>query len=100
MSVLTRRDTLKAMSALSAPVASGAVSREALAQGRPAAIAATDLKWLDGAAPRRFEGATLGVPWPRGTVRPVRGQAPSFRAAGPEGEVAVQSWPLAWWPDG
>lgn len=62
MAALNRRDTLKTMSAFAALAASGAVSREALAQARPAPVSATDLKWLDGAAPAVFEGATLGVP--------------------------------------
>ncbi|MDR7331138.1 Tat pathway signal sequence domain protein [Roseateles asaccharophilus] len=58
----------------------------------------TALNWLDG-KPARFEGGTFGVPWPRGQVRkPAAGQPLQFRLAG--SNLPVQSWPLAWWPDG
>jgi hypothetical protein len=56
----------------------------------------TTLGWLDGAPPARFEGATLGVPWPRGAVK--AGQA--FRLTAGGSDLPVQSWPLAYWPDG
>jgi hypothetical protein len=55
---------------------------------------ATTLYWLDGKPPARFEGATLGVPWPRGALK----QAPQFRLS--NGGPGVQTWPLAYWPDG
>ena len=57
----------------------------------------TALHWLDG-APASFGGATWGVPWPQGTIPKNAGF--ELRGAG-EGRVkAVQSWPLAYWPDG
>jgi hypothetical protein len=61
-------------------------------------VSKTALRWLDGAPPARFEGATLGVPWPRGTLRMPADKRLnlSLGANGP----AMQSWPLAWWPDG
>ena len=62
MPALNRRDTLKSMSAVAALVASGVVSREALAQGRPAPSSHFSSVVAIGAAPARFEGATLGVP--------------------------------------
>jgi hypothetical protein len=55
-------------------------------------VSDTTLRWLDGAAPARFEGATFGVPWPRGQLR----GRPDFKL----GNHPVQSWPLAFWPDG
>lgn len=88
---LSRRRFLAGAAALSAlPMAAWGVT--ANSGVRPAA-AATTLRWLDGTAPACFEGGTLGVPWPRGTVKP----GASFRLAG---GVALQSWPLAYWPDG
>ncbi len=62
----------------------------------------TRLHWLEG-APRCFSGVTWGVPWPQGTVAPgmdfaLRVDKPTV-AAGDAG-VDVQSWPLAYWPDG
>nr|WP_221774196.1 Tat pathway signal sequence domain protein [Novosphingobium flavum] len=53
--------------------------------------------WLDGAAPALDEGQCWGQPWPRGT-RLARG---GYALAGDDGNVApLQTWPLAWWPDG
>ena len=37
--------------------------------GQAEPVGETLLLWLDGKAPARFEGATLGVPWPRGAMR-------------------------------
>jgi hypothetical protein len=54
------------------------------------------LYWLDG-APASFRGATWGVAWPQGRVSPASGfELRDGDHAGP----AVQSWPLAYWPDG
>ncbi|GGY35462.1 exo-rhamnogalacturonan lyase family protein [Pseudoduganella albidiflava] len=57
----------------------------------------TTLGWLDGAPPASFTGATFGVPWPQGQVP--RGSGFTMRAAG-GAAPPLQSWPLAWWPDG
>ncbi|WP_338761092.1 Tat pathway signal sequence domain protein [Massilia sp. METH4] len=64
--------------------------------GKAAPVARTALRWLDGKAPSRFDGATLGVPWPRGTLAAGNRLDFTLGADGP----AVQSWPLAYWPDG
>ncbi|MBV7534868.1 YesU family protein [Duganella sp. sic0402] len=53
----------------------------------------TTLHWLEG-APSSFKGTTWGVPWPQGRV-----PGDAAFALGPGGG-AVQSWPLAYWPDG
>ena len=89
---LSRRDLL----ILSAAV--GALgfgeARAAPAKGAPPA---TDLRWLDGLAPAAHEGATFGVPWPRGVLKPTQ----SFRIVSKLGQEApAQSWPIAYWPDG
>ncbi|MFG6458352.1 Tat pathway signal sequence domain protein [Roseateles sp. BYS96W] len=60
-----------------------------------APVGDTTLRWLDGTAPARFEGATLGVPWPRGQIKSTA-KALDFKL----GNHPVQSWPLAYWPDG
>jgi hypothetical protein len=73
----------------------------AAALGMPAAAApgpapTVDLHWLDGPPPTPA-GSTWGVPWPRGQV--AKGAAFALDAA--DGTpVPVQSWPLAYWPDG
>ncbi|WEF35112.1 exo-rhamnogalacturonan lyase family protein [Pseudoduganella chitinolytica] len=64
-------------------------------RGSTAAPLETPLRWLDGTAPASFAGTTWGVPWPQGHVP--RGSG--FRLAG-AGTPALQSWPLAHWPDG
>lgn len=64
--------------------------------GRAKPVAETGIRWLDGAAPARFEGATFGVPWPRGTIK----ADTVFQLLDGERSVPVQSWPTAYWPDG
>jgi len=56
-----------------------------------------EINWLDGAAPPLDIGISWGVPWPRGAVR----KDQSFTLNNPEGKaLPLQSWPLAYWPDG
>ncbi|MCX5419497.1 Tat pathway signal sequence domain protein [Streptomyces sp. NBC_00078] len=72
------------------------------AQASPRAGAAADadpvtLDWLEdgglGAAP----GSTVGVPWPKGAHQPDQ----TFAVTDADGKaVPVQSWPIAYWPDG
>lgn len=55
------------------------------------------LHWLEGAVPEISTGVTWGVPWPRGTTP----KETEFALRTDSGEsVPVQSWPLAYWPDG
>jgi hypothetical protein len=55
------------------------------------------LHWLAGASPPAPTGVSWGVPWVQGTVP--KGQA--FSLTGADGkELPLQSWPLAYWPDG
>ena len=63
---------------------------EAAAQAPPA-----PLHWLDGTG-ETAGGVTWGVPWPKGTVKPDSG----FQLLADSAEKPVQSWPLAYWPDG
>ncbi|MET3430333.1 hypothetical protein BJ973_009545 [Actinoplanes tereljensis] len=51
------------------------------------------LTWLEG-RPGSSATTTWGTPWPKGTVPGDQ----TFRLADPS--VPVQSWPLAYWPDG
>jgi hypothetical protein len=61
-----------------------------------------ELHWLDG-PPGESEagaaagGAAWGVPWPKGKLPAHTPLALTTRDGAP---VAVQSWPLAYWPDG
>lgn len=100
MPIPSRRHFLRSASALpflaSFPGLAGAVTANTGA--KPVPVSETALRWLDGQAPARFEGCTLGVPWPRGTLRLPANKRLDFTlgANGP----AMQSWPLAYWPDG
>ncbi len=55
-----------------------------------------DIRWLDGTAPAAHEGQVWGQPWPRGTSYAKGG----YHLSGPAGDVPLQSWPMAYWPDG
>ncbi len=54
------------------------------------------LKWLN-AAPKRATGVSWGLPWPQGQVK----KNTEFALVKTDGSTApVQSWNLAYWPDG
>jgi hypothetical protein len=70
---------------------------EANAAAIAAALAAdVPLRWLEGAPPALALGTTFTVPWPRGQQK----KAQTFVLTSAGGEHPVQSWPLAYWPDG
>jgi hypothetical protein len=96
----TRRSFLQTTAAASlATTLPPAQAATANLPGPAAPVGSTPLRWLDG-KPARFEGGSFGVPWPRGQVkRPAANQPLQFRLAG-SGALPVQSWPLAYWPDG
>jgi hypothetical protein len=97
MAPLTRRNFFKA-GALAAALPMAVRAGQAAAGAAPAPAAtpgSVSLAWLEG-TPALMTGTTFGVPWPRGAVR--KDQA--FVLTGPGGEVACQSWPTAYWPDG
>ncbi|GAO30303.1 hypothetical protein JCM15548_12565 [Geofilum rubicundum JCM 15548] len=57
----------------------------------------TAVNWLDKQMPERFSGTTFGVPWAKGTVQPHQ----SFNLLSDnDGALPIQTWPLAFWPDG
>jgi hypothetical protein len=55
------------------------------------------VNWLDKTAPGVGTGVSFGVPWPKGAVK--KGQALTL-TAGDGRALPVQTWPLAYWPDG
>jgi exo-rhamnogalacturonan lyase-like protein len=57
---------------------------------------ATEIHWLDG-LPAETTGSSWGIPWPRGELRRPSALALQTDTGDP---VPVQSWPLAYWPDG
>ena len=55
------------------------------------------VRWLEGRASPVAQGLTWGTPWPRGKQREAR----NFVLRSADHRVhALQSWPLAYWPDG
>src|SRR5215472_4676527 len=55
------------------------------------------LRWLGNAAPGIDTGVSFGVPWPRGAVS----KSQTFALTAADGSVLpLQSWPMAYWPDG
>jgi hypothetical protein len=77
----------------------GGASAGAYEKGAREAVAGDGvaLNWLSGSAPAVCDGVTWGVSWPKGAT--AKDQAFSLTSA--EGRaVPVQSWPLAYWPDG
>jgi YetA-like protein len=71
-----------------------AAEAQSAAAGQSAGVS---VGWLGGAAPLTEGGISWGVPWPRGTVR--KEQAFTLTAADGKA-LPLQSWPLAYWPDG
>jgi YetA-like protein/TAT (twin-arginine translocation) pathway signal sequence len=97
MSNLSRRDFVKSTAAAAAALQlpnvllSSAGAAPALQKPGP-----LSLHWLEG-VPALSTGTTFGVPWPRGTMK----AAQLFALQTERGEsVPVQTWPLAYWPDG
>ena len=85
---MNRRQVLAGAAAL--PLLPGLPARR---RPGPAEVA---LSWLEG-KPGAAATSTWGTPWPQGSVPGDQ----TFRLAGPDGgDVPVQSWPLAYWPDG
>jgi hypothetical protein len=86
---MTRRDLLRTAAGTTVT----ALTIEAQAQTQAAGV---QLGWLGGAAPGSAVGVSWGVPWPRGAVS--KTQTFSLTAGGQS--LPLQSWPLAYWPDG
>jgi hypothetical protein len=64
--------------------------------GQPLPADRVELRWLEG-KPAQPTGVTWGVAWPRGQHE--RNATFALRSTAGEA-IAVQSWPLAMWPDG
>jgi hypothetical protein len=62
-----------------------------------AAAAPVQLHWLDQTPPAIAQGVSWGVPWPQGAVP----KNTAFALTDAQGKsLPVQTWPLAYWPDG
>jgi hypothetical protein len=99
MSDFTRRAFFKTSSVAAALPLSGLAASATAAQPAKPKLPADplSLRWLDEQAPALSLGQTLGLPWPRGQVRKSQG----FGLMDGTGlTLPLQSWPLAYWPDG
>lgn len=111
MKNLTRRDFVRKTALVAAAAQFASTLRASVASSAPAPAATTGLvsikaalkpgiaplRWLDGVAPAVRPGVTWGVAWPQGT----QAAGTSFGLRADTGaDVPVQSWPLAFWPDG
>ncbi len=101
MTPLTRREFVRrtalatAATSLLTPLPAAPVGRSAATP--PWQPGTAPVRWLDGVVPAVQPGVTWGVPWPRGE----QARATTFALLTAEGaSVPVQTWPLAFWPDG
>ncbi len=96
---ISRRAFLSTGAATSAALA---ISTHSASQGSRAAPAVANpapgnwVRWLD-QAPAIPQGVTWGTPWPRGKLKSAKNLA--LRAV-TGAALPLQSWPLAYWPDG
>lgn len=66
-------------------------------QAAPSKEGTVTLDWLDRAPPPARVGVSWGVPWPQGAIT----KGATFALSDTDGKpLSVQSWPLAYWPDG
>ena len=105
MKETTRREFLRDAALVGAAVGTGALAEGDLltpaAQSGNMAKADTllqpvTLSWLGGEAPPVGGGVSWGIPWPQGKV--ARGS--TFSLVAKDRGLPLQSWPLAFWPDG
>lgn len=96
---VSRRDAIRgAASVLAAVPFAGALASTSTAQANTTRSSSdpVELHWLEG-VPSASPGTSFGVPWPRGA----HDADTPFTATTESGEVVpVDSWPLAYWPDG
>lgn len=96
-SPLSRREFVKSAAVAAASVPLASALQAASAPTTAAAAGPVTLRWLEQPPPAGTPGGTWGVPWPRGAL--ARESTFALRTAG-GAAVPVQSWPLAYWPDG
>lgn len=104
MKVKTRRDFLKGAALVGGGVHAAAIrplgflvsSQAADLRPSNAENASIRLSWVGEKLPTHATGVSFGVPWPQGTVQ----SGSDFRVRAGSEELPLQSWPLAYWPDG
>lgn len=99
MTLLTRREFVRQTTLVAAATQLATSLRATPTPAAPPAAAPDPdgLHWLEGGVPPALPGVSWGRPWPRG--RHGRDTTFALQAAG-GAAVPLQSWPLAFWPDG
>ncbi|WP_460543816.1 exo-rhamnogalacturonan lyase family protein [Glycomyces halotolerans] len=98
---MSRRDILATAAGVAAATSlvhgspAGAEPLENDGEVAPQGPDSADLAWLEG-RPAESPGSTWGVPWGRGRFQ----ENQQFKLVGDGADVPVQTWPLAYWPDG
>jgi hypothetical protein len=94
----SRRTFVKTSILAGASLALGSAwATRAGSKSAPGPAGPVPLRWLADATPAQASGVTWGVPWPRGR----HPRNASFTLRNQQGEaLALESWPLAFWPDG
>ena len=89
-------------SSVATSTALGVIANQS-AQSAPTPVSMTNpgagawVRWLEGNAGAVAQGVTWGTPWPRGKQR----EAKNFVLRSADQKLQpLQSWPLAYWPDG
>src|SRR5689334_19520232 len=90
---LTRRDVFGLVAAAVPLTATSELSEQQQPATAPAAVS---VNWLGGQSPQGTSGVSWGVPWPRGAVQ----KGTQFQLRSGATTLPLQSWTLAYWPDG
>lgn len=93
----TRRDFIKDAALLGLAVGPLSGLAQSVRTQTTGAVRGVGLHWLDGDQPSIPLGSTFGVPWSPGEIKR-QDQFVLRDAAGQK--IPVQTWPLAFWPDG
>src|SRR5262245_61347667 len=94
-----KTSTLAAGAAVSLPHLRAMAAEPPSVDGGPGAVAApgaVSIRLLDGEPMRINSGVSFAVPWPKGSVK----RDATFKLTAESRELPLQTWPLAYWPDG
>lgn len=95
--LFSRRQFIRTSAVLAASAAVLPVTVYSKANLHSMASALAPLKWLDSSDIKYLHGVTWGVPWPKGLVK----KSTAFQLKDEQDRsLPVQTWPMAFWPDG
>lgn len=97
---ISRRDFLAgslATTALAAKPIPAQAARQGIQAEKKRGSGDGYVSWLDEQAPAVLTGSTWGMPWPRGRHK---SRTEFVLETATHESAALQSWPLAYWPDG